>query len=758
VTHLRHRPLPGARPSRNPLLLLASTLLLLVSYGHAAPKPKPAQPKPAQPKPAQPKPAQPKPAQPKPPKPAATSSPARVAIVLDDSGSMQKNDPRRLAITAAMIASQLAGRDDRVALVPLNGAATPLRAAGPRANVLLRKLRGLARRGARTIYDAPLRRALKLLQQSRGTKLLLFLTDGEPNGGPGADEAAFSAAQDRYLERLIRKPPADVRIFPVMLGQLPPRWSRRLEQLGQASGGRAFRVASAERLIEVFAQIHASLLGAKVVMREVKRGRTTLARFDDYIRFANLVLISRGGAFTLRYPGQRGGGPALENGRDRRRDKATPQPVYHLVDRLPPRGELALELSGAAAYRALLIWDYDLSLSFRRPRLGEDGVYSLRATLQRRSAPGQAIGKQGFLKTTQVLPRVCAGACGRGRRATGDASCKTLEALKLSCAAGKGCHYVGSFAPARPGVYCLDARAKRRWGGHGVLDLPSRQRHQLSVRKRGQLALLGARKLTFAIDQNKPKAAWKSCALLKLNAKQLGRAETLRIARDQLKLPRGLTLKLEGEDPPTLRPGKTTELRLCLRATRYLKNVKTLPRALTVAAKDRTFFRDDDAARAKVPVTIAITEAGFWSRYKRLLLILAIALGALLLLIWLIVGFIKPHDFPDNLQVNWGNKLERLERNSMPVSEIPRSGRGFYRNAQLWIGGSRCFLQSGWPEQARFEATSKGGISLIAEGEEIELERINKFDHDRREQLQSGVAISVGGIYRVNDLYVRLKL
>lgn len=693
----------------------------------------------------------PKPAQ---AKPAATSDAVQLVIVLDDSGSMQHSDPRRLSVTAAMMAVQLAGQRDRIALVPLGGAGTRLGPGGARGTALLRRLQGLQRRAARTIYDRPLERALGLLRQTGSkTRLLLFLTDGEPDGGRGSDAAKLATRHETYLDGLARHS-RGVRIFPVMLGQLPARWATRLVAVARASSGRAFPVASAEKLIEVFASIHASLLGSKVVMRELKGGRTRLARFDDYVRYANLVIVSRSGPFTVRYPGQKGGGKALDNGADRRRDGQKPERVYHFVDRLPPRGELAVELSGASAYRALLIWDYDLSLVLAKPER-KGGAFALTATLQRKSLPGQAVDKKAFLEGTRVVPRICPGACSRGY----GQHCAHLPPMRVSCVAGRqpSCRYESPYVPPKPGTYCVDATARRSWEGHEVLSLSSTERHELLV---AQEARLTARKEgpRFRLDQNLPKKKWQSCQTVTLAGSGLSRPETLLVETTGLKLPRGTTLTVEGS-PQLLPKGPAAQgtLRLCLRSKRYVDDAfKSAGLALHVRAKDASFFAPNGQSM-QLPLSIEITPCSFWNRYKGLILKLGIALLVLLFLLWLIIGIIKPHDFPENLQVNWGQSIERLDRNAMPLSEVRGTSRGFYRNAQLWIGGSRCFLQSGWPARARFEAMSRRGIKLFAE-DGVELERINKFDSERRDAITSGATATVGDIYKIGDLFVRLKL
>ena len=158
-----------------------------------------------------------------------------------------------------------------------------------------------------------------------------------------------------------------------------------------------------------------------------------------------------------------------------------------------------------------------------------------------------------------------------------------------------------------------------------------------------------------------------------------------------------------------------------------------------------------------MPIDAAITARSFWNRYKRLIIGAALLLLLLLLLIWIIRGFVSPHRFPADLRVNWGQSLERLDRNAMPLSELPQTRSGFYRNAQLWIGGGRCFIESGWPAYARFEAGSGQAITVHPE-EGTEVLRVSKFDSDRREPVAPGSLVSLGDAYLINDLFVRLKL
>ena len=668
----------------------------------------------------------------------------RVAIVLDDSGSMLSTDPSRLSVTAAMIAAQLAGPGDRVGLVPLNGPVVPLRPGGAVAP-LLANLRRFPRRQARTIYEPALRRALKLLAAERsGRKLILFLTDGEP------DPPAVQAGEERFL-RALPGLAAGVKMYAVVLGPLGQHWRGLLVQAATGTGGLSFNVAqSGDRLIEVFAAIYARQLGSRVVVRDLVDGKHSLAAMDEYVRYANVVVLSRRGPFSVSYPGLTGPRPVLEAGVDRGRP---PPRVHHQVEKLRPRGgaSLELQLSGGGSYRALLIWDYDLLLHLDAPVPDARGGYALSAWMSQRTAGQPRIDHEAFLRGMRVVPRTCQ----EGRCAEG-------EPLVLGCggqgSAPRRCQFTGRFLPREPGTVQLDAVGRRQRQGTDVLELRSLERHTLVVPGQARLRAV-SEPVTLRVDQNRGVAA-RACESWSVSAEGLPRAVPVRLDPSALGLPHGVTLRVEGSRDGRflVGPGAPKRVQLCL-ATRdpvARPGYASEGRALRVVADQRQWFAPG-GDEARQPVRVEITSRTWWNTYKRLLMLIGCALLLLLLLIWLLYGFISPHSFPETLKLNWGNTLERLDRNETPMDDIPRTSPGFYRNAQLWIGGPHCCVQSGQPALLRFEAIGRRGIAVLAESG-VEVKRINKFDPDKRDAVASGSLVTLGDVYQVGDLYLRLKL
>jgi hypothetical protein len=687
----------------------------------------------------------------------------KIAIVLDDSGSMLATDPRRLSITAAMIAVELASPEDQLTLIPLNGRRSTPQPGGAR-SPLLGVLAGLQRRGVETIYDRPLELALRGPGAPIGpNRTVLFLTDGEPSGRSGAkgDEEKLRAVQQSYLERLASSTQG-ARIFPVALGsEVPVRWFTLFQRVAERSGGVAFRVHDPGELTEVFAEIYARSLGSRVVKRDLAAGRATVARIDPLARVANLVLISHDQApFEVRYPGILGGGRSRSNGVDLKQVKANAGSAHHYLDRLPPArlpatGELAVELTGASRYRALLVWDYGLALDLAVPVRRPEGGYALTAGLRDLVADTPDSRPEAYGKIVAEV-RLCPGSCD-----VAASGCKVAARLTPRCPSPDqaGCRYEGGLELPGPGRYCVDAVAHRELGGTRLLELVSRQRHPLEVGAGAELRG-SAGKLRFSFDQNQdpPHWHWQDCKRLRLEAHGLAAPVRIELDATRLSLPPGVTLAPAAPPPHLLRPDQPLELEVCLRADRLVRRPGLqVPDGVLLARSTSPAWFAGGRGELTIPVEIAITPRSFWNQYKRLLAFLLLGLLLLAFLIWLVVGFVRPHPFPENLKVNWGKSIERLDRNEMPVSEVPQAGRGFYRNAQLWVGGRRCFVGSGGTSQGRFEATGPGTISVFAE-EGTSLERVNKFDHEKREPVAAGSPASIGDLFKLGEIFLRLKL
>ena len=159
--------------------------------------------------------------------------------------------------------------------------------------------------------------------------------------------------------------------------------------------------------------------------------------------------------------------------------------------------------------------------------------------------------------------------------------------------------------------------------------------------------------------------------------------------------------------------------------------------------------------KVTVPVRGEITPLTFWDKYGRLVMTIAGGILFILVLLFFVYGFIKPHSFPSDARVSYGNSVDRMKKNDLVIRELPGTGKGFYRNAKLVIGGPTSFL-SGGAELATIEATGPSQMEIRA-ASGVTLEKVNKFDHAKTTVVDGDSAgLHLGQIYRIGELYLRI--
>ncbi|HFE39372.1 MAG TPA: VWA domain-containing protein [Gammaproteobacteria bacterium] len=133
-----------------------------------------------------------------------------VAIIMDTSGSMNKNDPGRLRIEAAKLFVALLGRDDRVALISFSGRAYPVTrflSLNERKNEqkILNSIDKLVANGKYTNLHDALLRGYELLHrksQFNRAKHIVLLSDGKMDVG---NAERNSELLEKTLDELIPK-------------------------------------------------------------------------------------------------------------------------------------------------------------------------------------------------------------------------------------------------------------------------------------------------------------------------------------------------------------------------------------------------------------------------------------------------------------------------------------------------------------------------------------------------------------------------
>lgn len=120
---------------------------------------------------------------------AATDKGLDIVLVLDSSGSMKKNDPKRMRVEAARMFVTLLDQTDRVAIVSFSGKATSREGmlslkSYHNEQALLRAIETVSAKGNYTNIHEALRKGFQLLKRSkRKEKLIVLMSDGKMDVG-----------------------------------------------------------------------------------------------------------------------------------------------------------------------------------------------------------------------------------------------------------------------------------------------------------------------------------------------------------------------------------------------------------------------------------------------------------------------------------------------------------------------------------------------------------------------------------------------
>ncbi|WP_236607210.1 VWA domain-containing protein [Sandaracinus amylolyticus] len=230
---------------------------------------------------------------------AQSASYGQYLVVLDDSGSMDGSDPRRLAPLAALALAAALEDGDQVMLVGLNelasGAITSPRFVSPRELLPERAQEGarpiagdrvqrLEQHQGQTPCRAALEAARALLEPAASAgapQTLLMLTDGACNGGAVEPAERWLASLRAHREGRFR--------FVLLMRQGPERIDRTLESYGRHTGWQGdTRVAfDARSLLRAFADVLSFSRG----LRYDEGGRVGLERTFAGARAVRVLAI-----------------------------------------------------------------------------------------------------------------------------------------------------------------------------------------------------------------------------------------------------------------------------------------------------------------------------------------------------------------------------------------------------------------------------------------------------------------------------------
>lgn len=156
-------------------------------------------------------------------------------------------------------------------------------------------------------------------------------------------------------------------------------------------------------------------------------------------------------------------------------------------------------------------------------------------------------------------------------------------------------------------------------------------------------------------------------------------------------------------------------------------------------------------AAVTVPARAEVAETGWlrcWWPW------LALAAGVLVL-VWLIVGFVRPHDFePSACVYVAGSELGLKRASALVLREVPGGRRGFYRNARMCLNAGGDFVRA--PRAAVLVLEAGAGSSTrfaSAGGLERKVQRTGKWEPVPVEEFTAGYTPNT--LYRVGSLYLK---
>lgn len=171
-----------------------------------------------------------------------------------------------------------------------------------------------------------------------------------------------------------------------------------------------------------------------------------------------------------------------------------------------------------------------------------------------------------------------------------------------------------------------------------------------------------------------------------------------------------------------------------------------------------------DGSVLELPARITVRDPGWWTCPGQKILRWTLAVLGVLLLLWIVRGFIRPNKFREGAVVLYAESHDALldikegDDGHRPFRRFVETKRGFRRNAAFHLGGPRAPLPSlkRMPDDARFEATGGGGATLIVDRDEV-VERFTESEGWQPLPKGSYPVASRITLKRGEDLYLEVR-
>ena len=199
-----------------------------------------------------------------------TDKPLRVAVVIDASRSMSKEDRLEKSKSAALQFLEILSDDDEGTVISFSDTVDVLQSLSSDKELLASAIRKITLAQGTALYDS-IWRTSDMLRGFNGRRVMVLLSDGQDQAYNGMEQGSLHTL-DEALEQALR---AEVMIFPIGLGQrldrtyllewdYPGAKSRTnkskslaglLRELADATGGRAVMSKSSGQLRKAFSEI-----------------------------------------------------------------------------------------------------------------------------------------------------------------------------------------------------------------------------------------------------------------------------------------------------------------------------------------------------------------------------------------------------------------------------------------------------------------------------------------------------------------------
>ena len=677
--------------------------------------------------------------------PLSAQAATETVLLLDNSGSMifevkiqgttdtiPPADPDRMAVLATLLLERIQDPGDRLHILNFQQAA-------PHVAVLPNDINAIREmpQNAPTNMRAPLKEAQRILAASQADRrLFILMTDGMPT-----DDPQLEVAEARTILGLDQAAAYDFVVFGLASDEAIAQQQDLFLKPLAGSEGRFVRVSQPDELISRFTGAYAQQLGSKPETGTLRPGASYTVDVGKYVREVIVmtaatervgpykVTLERDGRERALQDGYSGdNGCSLNYQTSRSNPRICKPPFHHWAvwkesnnPKKASRWRLNLDRGAKSDVAFGFILRYDLGAELVGPpsktRVGESMEVRARLVFEGKTFDEEEFfGRDGF-EAVAIL---------------GDREVPMSRQPDNT--------FVARLSAKELGQNRLRAVFRNTW-----MDLPA----ETNVLVEGYLPLdLDVQPLDFG-GWDGAGAAIEECRTLSWSGTNSTRVD-LDLAVQAL--PAGAELTVGGGDAATgdvaELPVGASSVKVCLRSTRCCDAFDGSGVDLLLRGRDPHYHGD----AAAVPVTADVRATSFYACWK---LVIWGVIGALLVIL-ILIGLLKPHDFQPDTRIKVAGSERKLSRaRALVLREQPGGRRGFYRNATVGLDERGGMV--GPRSQAHLRLTAQSDAIMVAAGAPLETK-------DRRTRKWEAVDFSAGDMplkrrvdYRVGDLYFRIE-